>query len=197
MLIGIYGRKRSGKNTLANAIAQQVPGTSILSFAAPLKELCMKVFGLTEEQVDGEEKEQGWESPLFLDDWIPFVEQETGLKLGRQFRTAFSPRQVLQYLGTDYIRDAQEDFWLRTAEFALDDLGGHAVFSDVRFSNEAEFIRSRGGIVLETVRLGLEHLDPHPSENDEVVADFTLKVKSGEADALYRRAALLLKGVLK
>jgi len=58
IVIGISGRKQSGKTTLANHLITQVGG-SIVNLADPLKKLiCQDILGLTNEQVNGTEEQK-------------------------------------------------------------------------------------------------------------------------------------------
>lgn len=80
-----------------------------------------------------------------------------------------SPRQLLQTLGTDWGRAfVGADVWLRMAGRRIDAL--HAagattvVLADVRFENEAEWIRNRGGEVWRVEREPAAAAAAHASE---------------------------------
>jgi hypothetical protein len=74
-------------------------------------------------------------------------------------------RGLLQRLGTDVGRELWgEDFWVGQAfEGLVGDEG--VVFTDVRFPNEAEAIRARGGVVWNVVRPGVGVVNGHVSES--------------------------------
>jgi hypothetical protein len=53
--------------------------------------------------------------------------------------------------------------------------GKNVIFTDVRFLDEARFIKKAGGIILRVVR-DLENKDTHSSETetDKITADYTI-----------------------
>jgi hypothetical protein len=80
-----------------------------------------------------------------------------------------SYRHMAQSLGTEWGRNLQKDFWLRLAgAFMRDqtDAGeSHFVISDVRFENEAAWVKQRGGVIWRVHREGLASVRPHVSES--------------------------------
>ena len=65
-------------------------------------------------------------------------------------------RKLLQYLGTDYFRDTiDRDYWVKLMTDKLPQLlARHSVvIDDVRFDNEAEAIKSLGGIIIHVSRV--------------------------------------------
>lgn len=148
-LIGLAGKARSGKDTVADMLAAR--GFERYAFAQPLKQGVRAMFGLTEAHTDGEWKE----------DVLPW--------LGR------SPRYLMQTLGTEWGRQlVAEDVWLRLAQKRLDDMREDAVctfgrcrglvISDVRFDNEAEWVRDQGGEVWHIARPEAQAVADHASE---------------------------------
>jgi len=64
-----------------------------------------------------------------------------------------TPRWILQYWGTDVIRNAFHDnFWIASLENKLRTAQDDVVISDCRFPNEIKAIRSQGGVVIRVVR---------------------------------------------
>ena len=80
-----------------------------------------------------------------------------------------SYRHMAQSLGTEWARNLRRDFWLRiAAAFVVDQMDAgetHFVISDVRFANEAEWVRSKGGQIWRVHREGLASVRPHVSES--------------------------------
>lgn len=81
-------------------------------------------------------------------------------------------REVYQTLGTDWGRKmVGEDIWILAGRARLDELLGDVesdvirgiVLDDVRFDNEAELIRSMGGLVVEITRSSVPQME-HSSE---------------------------------
>lgn len=142
MLIGLAGKKRSGKDTVARML--QAHGFVPSSFAAPLRSFVAGLLGATLEELDREK-----ETPLaFLD--------------------GATPRQMMQTLGTEWGRAmVHPELWTRSwaqRYRSYIDAGADLVVTDVRFENEAEIIWSAGGYVVELHRPGLSSDDSHISE---------------------------------
>lgn len=169
ILIGISGKKYSGKSTAAKVLTYGFCFDET-TFAEPLKRAVAVLFNWESLDLNnGPEKE--------------VVDPRWGV----------SPRFVLQNMGTDYLRNTFcDDFFLKNLQNRLE---GHQptllVISDVRFPNEVEYIKNRGGHVWRIERPGLSYpKDQHPSEtaldnyqgfdevivNDGSVEDFRKKV---------------------
>lgn len=151
-LVGFAGVARSGKDTAAGALLSA--GWQRKAFADKVKEVLYALDprivdehyaeGLTSlrYEVDG----YGWE---ITKDCYPEV------------------RRYLQRLGTEGVRSVLgENVWV-DALLRDTETWGPTVITDVRFPNEADAIRARGGLVLLIERPGLEPIaEPeHASEN--------------------------------
>ena len=86
-----------------------------------------------------------------------------------------SYREMLQKLGTDFARNMiHEAFWVQVLEAKLNGIPDtiQLVFvTDVRFNNEANWIHSKGGAVIEVIREGhisLEGTEAQHSSEDGV-----------------------------
>lgn len=142
-IIGLSGQAGAGKDTLASIVLKHVTG-SALAFADPLRCAAAAMFGLTDEQMqDRDLKEQ------VIDYW------------GK------SPRQILQLLGTEAGRDLfGDDIWCKRAALTVDSFiemdrleafpRDVLVFTDVRFDDEAQWIKSLGGVVVDIQRPALK-----------------------------------------
>lgn len=147
LLIGLAGPARSGKSTAANHLVRNHL-LEHYAFADPLRSGLMEIFNLDADDFEGDRKEQ----PL------PWLER--------------SPRQLMQSMGTEWARKmVHPDVWIKIAEQnlnymqnALTDVIGFVV-SDVRFENEAEFIRQRGGTIIHMRRPDAPAVNPHISES--------------------------------
>lgn len=145
-LIGIAGTAGSGKDTAAKFLN----GYKRLAFADELKYKCMNLFGLTYDEV--------------------FINKD--VKLNRKpFKEDITPRKILQYFGTDVIRNGltsilenSDNFWINIIENKIEKDGSY-VITDVRFKNEVDFIKKNGGIVVLIKRPGFENNNSHISEN--------------------------------
>lgn len=145
-LIGVNGVARSGKDTLAGFLENHHDYKRI-SFAAPIRAFISRLTGISvDDLTDGPLKEQ----PI---DWLG----------GR------SPREMMQTLGTEWGRSmVNPDLWLLVAKNEIDKAKkeGYAgvVISDVRFDNEARFVRDLGGEVVRVTRPGVAAVNAHASE---------------------------------
>lgn len=146
LLIGLTGRAHSGKTTAAEHLVRTY-WLEHYAFADPLRDGLMAIFNLEPTDFKGEQKER----PL---NWLNH-----------------SPRQLMQSLGTEWARNTvHPDVWVKIAEQnidymtrALSELIGF-VISDIRFENEADFIRKRGGTVIHLSRKDTPGVNPHRSE---------------------------------
>lgn len=185
MLIGLHGKARSGKTTVAMHLVD-VYGFSEMSFAYPLKSLVMDLFDMSEDQVYDED-----------------------LKEKIDLRYGMSPRRMLQYLGTDVFRLIYPNIWtdyLIRSYRKNESKKSKLVVSDVRFKNEKEAIEKEGGYVWRIVRR--ENPGPssgfqgHPSECDlDDVPDSSfsavLSASSGDVEGLLARADEEVSKLLK
>jgi len=169
LLIGLTGRARSGKSTAA----EHLVGTYLLehyAFADPLRDGLMAIFNLDPTDFEGDRKEQ----PLV---WLDL-----------------SPRQLMQSMGTEWARNiVHPDVWVKLGEQNLDYMSKALgavlgfVISDVRFENEAELIRRRGGTVIHISRSDAQSVNPHISEAGIAVHQHDLIVRNnGTIDEFLR-----------
>ena len=134
MLIGFSGKKGSGKSYFADYLVNNKLFIK-LSFASPLKEITKILFNLSDEDVKDRIKKE---------------------LINPKFNA--SPRELMQWLGTDIMReefnkkfDYSGSIWIDSVKdkvkTLLDD-NKDVVIDDVRFQNEVDMIHSLGGIVI-------------------------------------------------
>jgi len=170
-MIGIIGKKYSGKDTVADIICKLHPDYIKLAFADTLKDTCMSLFGFTHDQVynDKETIDSNWN---------------------------ITPREVLQFVGTELVRnnmnkllpDIGDNFWIKTidvkAKLAIQN-GKKIIISDVRFENEVNYIKQNGGIIIKVTRPDIANFSNfanHVSEQLETIPDFEIINNSTIAD---------------
>lgn len=142
MIVGILGFIGSGKGTVADRLVK-CHGFRQDSFASSLKDACSHIFGWRRDLLEGDTKEsRKWREEPDL--WWAHA-------LGRP---GFSPRQALQLMGTDVIRNGFDDrIWLLSVLSRYQQNSSMSVvISDVRFANEVEFIRNNGGHLIQVIR---------------------------------------------
>ena len=149
MIIGIVGKKGSGKDTVADFICDKYNFKKI-SFADPIKEALKIIFGWNDSYLYTEKKN--------------IVDDNYGV----------SPRKAMQTLGTDWgqtiLCDAGEDFlkttgrnlWVKRTLKNIS-IFDNIIISDVRFLHEAEAIEKEGGFLIKITR-ELASFDSHKSE---------------------------------
>lgn len=194
MLIGLAGLARSGKDTAAEELARQL-GLYRHAFADPIKRMLEQVFGNNFVAGDRER-----------------IDPISGV----------SYRKLMQTLGTEWGRAVHPDLWTRVAKAkwewvkegcpvdhsqgilenvmmgALDQHNG-MVISDVRFDNEAEWIRSEGGIIIHVDRDSAEKVgvEGHASEAGVTKIHGDLVVENNSTLEAYHDALDYLIALLK
>ena len=185
MLIGLAGRKQSGKSSVTDYLCRVFDFHEV-SWAYPLKEIIGRgLFGLDDEILYGDSSKREEIIPAW----------------------GMSGRGILQKVGTDLFRDNfDQNFWVKIgvgrmlAELAQD---RNVVVSDCRFPNELDAIRQFGGTTCKIIKLveRLEHEDLHESERalDKYTNfDYTLTAGEGDLDVLFSQAKQMIhtiKGV--
>jgi hypothetical protein len=167
-LIGICGRARSGKDTAADYIVEEC-GFAKYSMAEPIRDMLDSI------RVN------------------PYRDKENTIPMFGK-----SPRQMMQTLGTEWGRNCvNEDIWLNLAKDLYNILcedGEHygMVIPDIRFENEAEWIR-KNGLLIRIVRPDAMAVASHSSETgvsteavDEIIWN------NGSLDLLYRKLNVVM-----
>jgi len=134
-LIGVTGRKQSGKDTVFALLNLCEPGAQRMAFADPLKLELAKACGVT----------------------IDFIESHKS-----QFRTAlqwWGTEFRRGMFGDDYWIKKLEHY-IRAADVRVPLI----VVTDVRFPNEADLIKKLGGELWRVQRPSMASNDIHPSE---------------------------------
>lgn len=185
-LIGITGRARSGKDTVANYLEDLLLCSVRYSLAAPIKRM---LFGLLEADTLAEQQELMTNKEQDID-WL-----------------GCSPRKLLQVFGTEGAREhLGQAFWLKfldrfcenTREMeesfvnAEESCPIYVLVPDVRFDNEAKHIKDKDGIIIRVVGdeerskdvrehasergISIRYVD-HVIDNDGTLEDLKDKVK--------------------
>lgn len=169
-IIGLTGPAGSGKSTVARLLGER-HGYWEESFAAPIREFIQEVCGLTPDELAAVK-----ETPI-------------AALCGK------SPRYAMQTLGTEWGRHLiGADLWLRALESHLNEFASEndrIVISDVRFANEANWIRERGDL-WHLTRPGAV-VNPHASELGITPIDADVLFDNDcDLDALADRIAALV-----
>jgi hypothetical protein len=187
IIIGLAGEARVGKDTAADFLIQE-HWFEPISFATPIKRGVQSAFGLDPDKPN-ENRE------AILSDY------------------GFSKRQLYQMFGTEFGRDMLgDDIWIKVAQRTLNNIiyqeennpglftdSKGIVFTDVRFDNEAEFIKRNGGHIIKIERtVNMPRVNPHCSEdgiNPNLIT--TTIVNNGTIKELHDQINLVLQEIKK
>ena len=151
MIIGLAGKIESGKDTVGSYLVVQ-HGFTHFAFADAIK-----------KEID----------LCFKNDYIPlpFINTVNWLSVKRLYENRWNKpyapevRKLLQWWGTEFRRARNPDYWVNVL---LTELAArfqnpskpNIVITDVRFENEAEWIKDHGGVVW-LVKRGATYDDPN------------------------------------
>lgn len=155
MLIGLSGKRGAGKDTVAAALVSDY-GFTRVAFADQLKVMLYV------------------QNPLVMLDPSPYTSERTIDRLADLVdavgwdgaKAHADVRQLLQRAG-QWMFTVDKLFWVKAAfEAARDRHGSDVVITDVRFSHEAEWLRSAGGLLIRVERSHHVVADADASETD-------------------------------
>jgi hypothetical protein len=157
MIIGLTGLAGSGKSTVAMILEDEF-GYERIPFAEPIKKMA-RAFGLSHQEMSTDK------------------EKPSELLCGR------SPRQFMQWLGTDLGRNMiGKDVWTRAWKRSVDNIEIDTfgplliVADDVRFPDEAEMIRSMGGKIIRVLRDGAGSTSGAEHESERHFIEYDLAI---------------------
>lgn len=172
MIIGITGRKRSGKNTFADIAHDHLDSLGKhcwqLAFADELKRQVLRI-------------------PVLAANNFTFESIE-------KHKERFRP--ILQHLGTEIVRELiDKNYWINycmeTAR--IREASGFIVFiTDVRFIDEAQAIQEAGGHIIKIIWTGTKehhHIDKHKSETSTDYIEAT-KVLENDGTESFKAATI-------
>lgn len=169
MIIGVTGKRRAGKDTVAAHLREKYAFTRV-AFADPVRELAYAInptveFNKSYHDIQYVVDTLGWED----------AKSVPGVRVTLQ-RVGHEAREVLG--NTVWIDKAMRE----AARFKK------VAISDTRYPNEAQIIRANGGRIIKVVRPSTEkrEFDSHPSETgvDLINADFTIVNDGSKEDLL-------------
>ena len=200
ILIGIAGAKQSGKSTVAEIIEELTLEVFVTAYAEPLK---IEVFDVIRGKLT---------APLWIIDAVP--ECYRGIHASGEFgywtkvdwinQRKTELRHLLQMYGTEYRRAQDDLYWIKKMAKLLDSYVADArrlqmencltVITDVRFDNEAQLVRDRGGHLIRVNR-GQPSGDPHASERRLDLPDAVEIDNNGSLDDLRLAVRAYLIGL--
>lgn len=180
MIIGITGRKRSGKNHFATVAAGHLASKArpywFVAFADELKQQVLDIKVLKENDFGFDDIEK--------------------------HKERFRP--VLQYLGTEIVRELiDKDYWINKAmELATTKSNeGYVVFMpDVRFIDEAEAIQAAGGKIVKIEWTGekeYSEADKHKSETTTDYIQYDAMISNDGTDTFDTLVVVTMNTLIK
>lgn len=182
MIIGLSGKKFSGKDTCADYLARNHKFEKI-AFAFFLKESLKILFGWNDDAFDPDKKEK----------------EDT--------YWGITPREICQLLGTDFLRDSLENkishkftlhngvtyyssFHIKRLNILITELikqKKNIVFTDIRFEDEFNYVKALGGKVIKIERdgIGINEFSNHISEkNIDTFDNFDFIIENNDTKEL-------------
>lgn len=169
-IIGFVAPKSGGKDTAAGILIKAKKANGKISFAGPLKDICSKVFKIPLQVLnDPVLKEKPFATPIVLtkrhlrdiknecvrlldpeQDGVVLYNPNKMSIIGLEGRVMNSPRELMQFVGTDVIRNRMFGKWHLLAAFGKTNLSqydqnGIYCVTDIRFMNEYEFLKEKFG----------------------------------------------------
>lgn len=164
-IIGIAGPAHCGKDAAADYLLKHLTNYKKASFADPMKTMLKVGLGLTDNQLYGDQKEK-------IDS-----------------RYGWSPRHMMQTIGTEWGRQMIDpDIWVKAMEHHV---AACTIIPDIRFENEAAFVRERGKLIHIVGReRGIE--SNHLSETGvEITSDDIIIINDGSLNDLYKQLQVI------
>ena len=179
MIIGVTGKARSGKDTFAEMLAEELYGRTkkkfvLMAYATELKKRCQKDFDLSYEQLWGDDKE--------VED-KRYKNYPAGHTKGldEEPDVYWTAREIMQAYG-QFFRTIHYDFWVDYLFRTIEDKEyPNVIVTDVRHPNEADPVKEKGGIVIKVVSERSNktdiHGETHISETamDDYEADYVVR----------------------
>lgn len=160
-LILICGKKRSGKDTIADYLHEQF-GYKNMKISAPIKSICKLLFGFSDDQMESDDKEKA--DP----NWN------------------ISPRQAFQFIGTDMMQYKIQEllpnigklFWIKSFIDRIKNMTLPVVVSDVRFLHEYEELKKVSNVIVIRVERDTSYDDSHISEREYLEIPYDILIKN-------------------
>jgi hypothetical protein len=189
IVIGLGHKARQGKNYVANYMVEANPSIKLYAFADELKLYCRE------------------NHDTLLAQWQ--LAQQTKKMPAQKDDPIYGYTPILQWYGTEIARKADPNVWVKKLASRIEtEKPDMAIITDVRFPNEADFVKSyEKGFLVDVIRRkadGSQYLDPsrlstHPSEvalDDYEGWDFIITERDGNLQGLRAKSIGVLNIVL-
>ena len=161
--VALYGPAGCGKDSIAEYLCG-LHGFERVAFADPVREMALAIdpwidcFDFLERPAGHDPMRVVYNSRLSA-----LVNKFGWDYVKREYDEA---RRLLQRIGTDAVRAQTPNYWVDWARAKAIDLGCPVVVTDTRFPNEADMVRSEGGMVVRIAAAATLRAEAasHPSE---------------------------------
>lgn len=180
-IIGLAGRKQSGKSELASVCQENFDNVNVFSFGNALKNLCAELLNMTYGELNEIKNIPNKFSIIPDERWVEIINKRTGIdKTSIEVticNTTFtSVRMMLQIIGTNLIRKFKPNWHVDTLvnevkEYELTDK--IIIVDDCRFPNELEALKVLGADVYFILRPTNLKVSNHDSETGLKWHDFS------------------------
>lgn len=158
MIIGLSGKKGSGKDTVADYLCDKY-GFINYGFGDPIKKIAKTMFQFNDEQLYGDKKD-------VIDIKWGFKPRDFFQKFGTEYGQFILP----DHFPTAFTDIDKRHFWVKCfwnwyLEERKRDPTLKVVISDVRFLHEFTFLQDKGGYLIKIIRV-TDNIDKHISENE-------------------------------
>lgn len=188
IIIGLGHKARQGKDYVSNYMMEAMPSSiKLYSFAKALKEYCKANH----------------------DTLVGQFRRATGFSgtIEHKDDAVYGYTRILQWYGT-FARETNPNIWVDLVAASIEkDQPDIAIITDVRFPNEAAFVKDKNGYTVECIRRqadGSQYTDPgrdpnHISETalNDYNFDFIITVRDGDLPSLKAKALAVLSDVLQ
>lgn len=179
-IIGLCGRKQSGKTELASVIYETFNETKILSFATSLKLLCAELLNMSLEELNDIKNETNAFNVRIDEKMADIINKETNIKKEIIFNVLkdiefTSVRMMLQIIGTNLIRTYSPDWHVNKLIEYISEFNTPnqiIVVDDCRFPNEKKALEEIGGITYFIIKPDNKNISNHESETSLKWTDF-------------------------
>lgn len=186
IIIGINGKKQSGKTTIANILKDLFPErVIILNFGDAVKESLKPIFSFSDDELYGDSKE------VINDFW------------------GITPREMMQYFATELMRNGLSkrfdnigsNVWVLSLERKIKEIlkterNKIIIIADLRFKNEYALIKKYNGLTIKVYNENVENNEysSHVSENDldDLTFDYNIH-NNGTIESLKENIIKTLK----
>lgn len=164
IIIGLAGRKFSGKSELSNVCVNM--GFELLPMALPLKELVSNIVGFNINQ--SQDSKTKIVNLLLNENQKQYISNITNIDLSivkekTDKHKFYDIRDMLQFIGTDIIRSYNADWHVNEILKRIKPNHNY-VIDDIRFNNEIEMVKKKNGEILFVTRPNINFISNHESE---------------------------------